>query len=191
MTLCRRAFVLGILAAAALAPRRARAETATAPFDVQAEIVTRILPYDRGFPERVKAQVSFLLLTRARDADSASAAHQMRRALLDIGKVRDRPIRVESIEYSSAAELAAACRARDIHVVYISSGLAKDVAAIRGALADTGVLSFAAVEPYVAQGAVLGVDVANGKPRMSINLAQARAQRIDFPASILKLARIY
>jgi hypothetical protein len=38
---------------------------------------------------------------------------------------------------------------------------------------------------------VLGVDVADGKPRMSINLAQARAQLIDFPAPILKLARIY
>lgn len=191
MTLRRRAFVLGLFVAAALVPCHVLAETATAPFAVQAEIVTRILPYDRGFAERVKGQVSFLLLTRPGDADSASAAHQMRRALQDIGKVRDRPIRVDGIEYSSAPELTTACRARDIHVVYISSGLAKDVAAIRGALSDTGVLSFAAVEPYVAQGAVLGVDVANGKPRMSINLAQARAQRIDFPASILKLARIY
>ncbi|WP_437968839.1 YfiR family protein [Sorangium sp. So ce260] len=191
MTLHRRAFVLGLLVAAAIVPCDVLAETATAPFAVQAEIVARILPYDRGFSERVKGQVSFLLLTRAGDADSASAAHQMRRALQDVGKVRDRPIRVDGIDYSSAPELTAACRARDVNVVYLSSGLAKDIAAIRGALSDSGILSFAAVEPYVAQGAVLGVDVANGKPRMSINLAQARAQRIDFPASILKLARIY
>ncbi|WP_437898516.1 YfiR family protein [Sorangium sp. So ce124] len=191
MTPRRRALVLGLFVAAALVPFHVMAEPATAPFAVQAEIVTRILPYDRGFSERVKGQVSFLLLSRAGDADSASAALQMRRALNDIGKVRDKPIRVESAEYSSASELAAACRAHDINVVYISSGLGREVAAIRGALTDTGILSFAAVEPYVSQGAVLGVDVADGKPRMSINLAQARAQHIDFPAPILKLARIY
>jgi hypothetical protein len=187
----RRALVLGLFAAAALFPFHVMAEPATAPFAVQAEIVTRILPYDRGFAERVKGQVSFLLLSRAGDADSASAALQMRRALNDIGKVRDKPIRVESAEYSSASELAAMCRTHDINVVYISSGLARDVAAIPGARTDTRILSFAAVEPYVSQGAVLGVDVADGKPRMSINLAQARAQLIDFPAPILKLARIY
>ncbi|WP_437836291.1 YfiR family protein [Sorangium sp. So ce1153] len=191
MTLLRRSFLLGVAAAAASAPRRARAEPASAPFPVQAEIVTRILPYDRGFPERARGQVAFLLLAKAGDADSASAAQQMKKALTDIGKVRDKPIRAESAEYTTAPELAAACRAREINVLYVSSGLAKEVGAIRGALADSGVLTVAAVEPYVPLGVVLGIDVANGKPRMSINLAQARSQRIDFPSSILKLARIY
>ncbi|KYF87234.1 YfiR family protein [Sorangium sp. So ce388] len=191
MTLLRRSFLLGVAAAAASAPRRARAEPASAPFPVQAEIVTRILPYDRGFPERARSQVAFLLLAKAGDADSASAAQQMKKALTDIGKVRDKPIRAESAEYTTAPELAATCRAREINVLYVSSGLAKEVAAIRGALADSGVLTVAAVEPYVPLGVVLGIDVANGKPRMSINLAQARSQRIDFPSSILKLARIY
>ncbi|WP_437757239.1 YfiR family protein [Sorangium sp. So ce1389] len=191
MTLLRRAFLLSVAAAAASVPRHARAEPASAPFPVQAEIVTRILPYDRGFPDKARNQVAFLLLAKAGDADSASAAQQMKKALTDIGKVRDKPIRAESAEYTTAADLAAACRAREINVLYVSSGLAKEVAAIRGALADSGVLTVAAVEPYVPLGVVLGIDVANGKPRMSINLAQARSQRIDFPSSILKLARIY
>jgi hypothetical protein len=139
----------------------------------------------------VTTHVSFLLLSKAGDAESASAAHQMRKALTDIGKVRERPIQVDGAEYSTPSALITLCRERRINVLYICPGLAKEVAAIRGALADSGVLSVAAVEPYVAHGIVLGVDVANGKPRMSINLAQARAQRIDFPSSILKLARIY
>lgn len=191
MTLPRRSFVIGLIVAAASAPGDAMAESATAPFAVQAEIVTRLLPYDRGFEDRVTSHVSFLLLTRSGDAESASAAHQMRKALTDIGKVRERPIQVDSAEYSTPSELMTLCRERRINVLYLCPGLAKEVAAIRGALVNSGILSVAAVEPYVAQGVVLGVDVANGKPRMSINLAQARAQNIDFPSSILKLARIY
>ncbi|KYF58899.1 hypothetical protein BE08_29835 [Sorangium cellulosum] len=191
MRLVRRSFLIGVVAAAASAPRRARAETATAPFAVQAEIVARILPYDRGFAEKARSQVAFLLLSKAGDADSASAAQQMRKALIDIGNVRDRPIHVERADYTTPTELGAACRSRAINVVYVSSGLAREVAAMRGALADSGVLTVAAVETYVPLGVVLGVDVANGKPRMSINLAQARSQGIDFPASILRLARIY
>ncbi|MGK4006782.1 YfiR family protein [Sorangium sp. So ce1036] len=191
MTLPRRAFVLGLFAAVASAPGDTLAEPATAPFAVQAEIVTRILPYDRGFWDKVTGHVSIVLLSKAGDAESASAAHQMRKALLDIGKVRERPILVLGAEYSTPLELTALCRERAINVVYVCPGLAREVAAIRGALAGSGVLSVAAVEPYVTQGIVLGVDVANGKPRMSINLAQARAQRVDFPSSILKLARIY
>ncbi|WP_434045655.1 MULTISPECIES: YfiR family protein [Sorangium] len=191
MTLLRRSFLLGLAAAAASAPRRARAEPATAPFAVQAEIVARLLPYDRGFPDKARNQVAFLLLSKAGDADSASAAQQMKKALLDVGNVRDRPIHVDRADYTTPAELTAACRARHINVVYVSSGLAREVAAMRGALANSGVLTVAAVETYVPLGVVLGVDVANGKPRMSINLAQARSQGIDFPSSILRLARIY
>jgi hypothetical protein len=76
-------------------------------------------------------------------------------------------------------------------VVYISPGLAEDTAAVGKALLGSGVLSFAAVEPYVPKGIVVGVAVAAGKPRMSINLAQARAQKIDYPAAVLKLAKVY
>ncbi len=99
----------------------------------------------------MKGQVAFLLLSKAGDADSGTAALQMKKALTDIGKIREKPIHVESAEYSSAASLSALCRSHGINVLYVAPGLAKEVSAIRGALSESGILSFAAVEPYVAQ----------------------------------------
>lgn len=169
----------------------AHAEPATAPFPVQAQILARILPYDRGFAARVKGDVVVLLLQKANDSESSNAVQQMGRALNDIGEVRKAKIRVHTLEYTSAAALAAACASQGVHVLYVAPGFRGQVAAIARALVGSGILSVAAVEPYVQEGAVLGVDIVSGKPRMSIHLAQSRAQKIDFPAAVLNLAKVY
>lgn len=169
----------------------AHAEPATAPFPVQAQILARILPYDRGFAARVKGDVVVLLLHKANDPESRNAVHQMGRALTDVGQVRKAKIRVHTLEYTSAAALAAACASHGVHVLYVAPGFRGQVSAMARALVGTGILSVAAVETYVQEGAVLGVDIVSGKPRMSIHLAQARAQKIDFPAAVLQLAKVY
>jgi hypothetical protein len=98
---------------------------------------------------------------------------------------------MRTVTFTNASDLAAGARAAGAHVVYLAPGLGPNVAAIALALVDSGILTFASVEDFVANGAVLGVAIAAGKPRMSIHLAQARAQKIDFPASVLKLAKVY
>jgi hypothetical protein len=167
------------------------AEPPSAPVAVQAQVMTRILPFERGFAERARNGVTVLIVERADDADSSNAAHQMKRALADIGNVGARPITTVSHSYSSAANLAAECRTRGAQVIYLSPGLASEVPAIAAVLANSGVLTVAAVEPNVPRGAVLGIEVVAGKPHMSVNLAQARAQKLDFASAVLKLARIY
>lgn len=83
------------------------------------------------------------------------------------------------------------CRSEGANVVFLSPGMAGETLAIAKSLTGSGIMSFAAVEPYVPGGIVLGVAIIDGKPRISINLAQAKAQIIEFPASILKLAKVY
>ena len=153
--------------------------------------MTRILPFERGFAERTRNGVTVVIVERANDADSSNAANQMKRALSDIGSVGSRSLKSVLLSYTSAANLAAECRARSAQVVYLSPGLASEVPAIAAVLANSGILTVAAVEPNVPRGAVLGVEVVAGKPHMSVNLAQAKAQKLDFPSAVLKLARIY
>jgi hypothetical protein len=105
--------------------------------------------------------------------------------------VANQPITAVLYDYTDPAALAAECQKRKAQVTYVSPGLASEVPGIAAALANSGVLTVAAVEQYVPRGAVLGVEVVAGKPRMSVNLAQARAQKLDFPSAVLKLARIY
>ena len=170
---------------------RAQAKSSTAPSVVQAQIITRILPYDRAFEQKVKREVVIVLVQRPDDPESASAVQQMQNALKDVGEVRGRALKVRVLSYSTPSALAASLRGEGAHVAYIAPGLLREVPLIAQALAGSGVLSFAANEPCVPEGIVLGVEIADGKPRMSINLRQARTQKIEFPAAILKLAKVY
>lgn len=169
----------------------ASAESPSAPATVQAQIVTRILPFERGFAARGGSSVAIVIAERPKDADSASAATQIAKALDDIGSIANRPLHTHTVSYSSAANLIAECKKRGALVVYLTPGLAGEVPAIAAAFVESGVLTVAAVESYVPRGLVLGVEVADGKPRMSINLGQAKKQKLDFPSAVLKLARVY
>jgi hypothetical protein len=169
----------------------AAAEAPSAPASVQAQIVTRILPFERGFAGRAGSSIAIVIAERAKDADSASAATQIAKALADIGSIGGKQLRTHTVIYSGAAGLVAESKKRGALVVYLTPGLAGDMPAIATAFVESGVLTVAAIESYVPRGAVLGVEVADGKPRMSINLAQARKQKLDFPSAVLKLARVY
>ncbi len=169
---------------------RAEAESPTAPVAVQAQIATRILTFERSF-KNVSGDVVVVIAERKSDPDSSSAARQMERALGEIGNVGGKRLAVTVVSYANAAQFADECRKRRAVVAYLTPGLGAEIRDLASKLEGTGVLSIAAVESYVAAGAVLGVEVVSGKPRMSINLRQAKLQRIDFPSAVLKLARVY
>ena len=196
--MCRKTFLRASLFGAASAffwlrlVREARGDESFAPASVQAQLLTRILPFDRGFAGRVgNGNVVVELVQIGGDPDSASAVLHMDRALSDVGTVADRPLSTRTVTFKSPTDLASAARSDGVHVLYLSPGLGAYVPAIGLALVGSGILTFAAVEDFVSLGAVLGVAIAGGKPRISVNLAQARAQKIDFPASVLKLAKVY
>jgi hypothetical protein len=181
----------GICLVIAVTSSMALAEAPSAPAIVQAQIATRILPFERGFAARAGSSITVVIAERAKDADSASAATQIAKALADIGAIGGRPLRTHTVTYAGAAGLVAETKKRGALFVYLTPGLAGEVPAIAASFIESGVLTMAAVESYVPRGAVLGVEVQDGKPRMSINLAQARKQKLDFPSAVLKLARVY
>ncbi|MGC4064798.1 MAG: YfiR family protein [Polyangiaceae bacterium] len=169
----------------------ADAEESSAPATVQAQIMARLLPFDRNFASKVKADVVIVLLEKPGNSDSSSAVKQIAKALSDVGKIGGHPVTTMTIAYSGAAAAVATCKAKGAHAVYVAPGLGSDIGALAASLAGSGIVSFSAVESYVAGGASVGVSIVSGKPQMSINLAKARAQRIDFPATVLKLAKVY
>jgi hypothetical protein len=61
----------------------------------------------------------------------------------------------------------------------------------REALSGVDVLSVSPVPEYVEQGIVLGFDVVSGKPRLLVNLGQARLQHVALRAEVLKLMKVY
>ena len=178
-----------LLALTAVAP--CFAEEMTAPANIQARILTLLVANERNFAKRASHEVVIHLVEVPGDHDSQHAVQQMRAKLADMGDLDGRRIQVEIVQFADAQSLVASSRAKNVNALYISPGMGNHVAAIARALGGTGILSFAAVESYVQLGAVVGVSIISGRPKMSINLAQARSQGLDIPSAILALAKVY
>jgi hypothetical protein len=86
----------------------------------------------------------------------------------------------EIVDYSTRRSVAAVCRGRAAAVLYLSLGLSEEMAAIAAGLDGLSLLSVAASASYVSKGAVLGFDAESGKPKLVVNLAQARRQKVAF-----------
>jgi hypothetical protein len=185
----RRAFVAG--AACTLVARALFAEGPNVPIRLQAEFLAKIAGYDRHFAERAGDRARVLIAVVPRDSDSRLAATDMRNALAALPSVGGIPHEEEIIQFADAASLAEICRSRRAAVLYLTPGLLHDMPAIRDALAALDLLTVASLADYVPAGAVLGFDLVSGRPKLLVNLTQARKQHVDFRAEVLKLTRVF
>jgi hypothetical protein len=58
-------------------------------------------------------------------------------------------------------------------------------------LTPVSVLSVGDVPEYVPDGVVLGFDLEAGKPKLLVNLDQARRQNVEFTSDVLRLMKVY
>jgi len=124
------------------------------------------------------------------DAESERIGEQILSELRVLPQIGGLPHTEEVVRFASPHALAELVRARGPSVVYLSVRLGEQIGAIASALGGASVLSVAVTAPYVPSGAVLGFDAESGKPRLVVNLAQARRQKVAFKPELLKLARV-
>lgn len=185
----RRALFAGV--ASTVIARSVRAEGPNVPIRLQAELLAKIAGYDRHFAARAGERAAVLIAVVPRDSDSRLAATDMRNALAALPSVGGMPHEEEVIHYADAVSLAEMCRARRAAVLYLTPGLSQDIPAIRDALSAFDLLTVASIADYVPAGAVLGFDLVSGRPKLLVNLTQARKQHVDFRAEVLKLTRVF
>ncbi|HEX2678147.1 MAG TPA: YfiR family protein [Polyangiales bacterium] len=178
------------LAAATFGLSIAGAEDAEVPVRLQIDLLGRVLPYDRNFAARAGEELHVLVVIKSDDADSKRLGAQILaelRARSLLGQVRHT---TELVSFSDARTLAGLCKARRAGLVYLSSGLRNELPAIAQALRGSDVLSVATLADDVKRGAVLGFSASSGKPKLLVQLAQARSQHVDFRADFLRLAQV-
>ncbi len=176
---------------ALLAPTHAHAEDPSVPLGLEAVLLVKVAAYDKHMPDRAGDRVRVLILSKPGNPDSARASAQMQTELGRIGQIGGRPHDEAIIAYSGGPALADACRAQHAAILFVTPGLADDIDTIRGALDGVDVLSASAVAEYVPKGVVLGFDLVSSKPKLLVNLTQAKKQRVDLAAEVLKLMRVY
>ena len=169
----------------------AAAESMSVPAAAQAALLSKLAGFDRNFAARAGGKAVVLIVAMPGNAESNSAALEMKAALLRTPKVGDLPHEDQIISFTSAAAVADAVRAKRAAIVYFGPGFEKHVPALSEALASLNVLSVGAVPSYVPGGIVLGFDLVSGRQKLLIHVVQARKQSIAFPASVLNLMKVY
>jgi hypothetical protein len=175
---------------AALVFEMALADDIAVPADLQATLLAKVVPYDRNLSERAGDRVHTLIVGKSKDPTSMPFVRQMNQALGEIDRFGVFPHDEQIVEFTTAAALAEKCRAERISIVYLGPGLHGDIDAIRTAVEPLSILTVTANPEEVLRGVVLGFDLVQGKPKLVIHLPQARKQRVNLAADLLKLMRI-
>jgi hypothetical protein len=173
-----------------LLPTSAAGGSVSVPVDLQAKLMVKVAGYDGNLPSRSGGTVRVGILTLPGNTDSERAEAQLRRALGSVGKISGLPHEEVSLKWSDGAALARECRDRNISILYVTPGLSAQVPKMRSSLDGVSVLSVGAVAGYVADGIVLGFDLVSGKPKLVVNLPQAKRQNVKFSSRVLKLMRV-
>jgi hypothetical protein len=167
------------------------ADEAVVPVDLQGTLLVKAATYDRNFAARAGARAVILIVVKGDNVASTRVAAQLRALfakLNDIGGVSHEEM---VVTYSDAASLAELCRLKHASIVFLCPGLADYIAAISDSLSGIDVLTAGAVAEYAAEGVVLAFDLVSGKPKILLNLSQAKKQHVAFVPEAMRLMTVY
>lgn len=170
--------------------RRGLAQAIMVPAPLQAEVLAKLVSYDRNFASRAGQTARVLLVTKHTTRSALSAA-AMKSALGQLETIGGLPHQETIVRYEGAAALAKLCREQHAAILYITPDFEMEISAIRVALTGVDVLSVSAVPDYIPKGIVLGFELVSSKPKLVLNLSQAKQQNVDFKANVLRLMRVY
>jgi hypothetical protein len=171
--------------------RMALGQATSVPASVQADLLAKLLPYDRNFENRAGTTVRTIVLVKSGSVRSRIAAEAFKSALSNLDRIGGRHHEERIVTYEGAAALAKQCRSERIALVYVTPDFDAELAALERALAGVDVLSVSAVPDYVSRGVVLGFELVSGKPKILLDLPRAKRQNVDFAAAVLRLMRVY
>ena len=189
-----RALLVTVLAAAALmlAAGPLVAGDVTLPVSLQIELLVKVAGYDRNMVGRAGDKVRVFILAKPGSDESTRVAALAEKAFADKETIAGLPHEQAIVAFSDARALAELCRAKRAGIVYVTAGFSEaDIVSIAAALDGVDVLTASAVASFVPKGIVLGFDLVSGKPKLLVHLGQARKQKVNLSAEVLKMMTVY
>ena len=172
------------------ASARAGADDPAVPLRLQVDLTVKLIPYAKQPAVRLADLVRIGILIKSGNAVSARFGAELRTAFDNIETIAGRPHEQTTIQWSGPADLTELCRRRKLLVLYLTPALDSEVPSIARALEGIQVVTIAATDSYVSNGAVLGFELVSGHPKMVFNVGQARKQNVVFGSAVMKLMRI-
>jgi hypothetical protein len=186
------ATVLTMLLALGLStgPVSLAAQTMEVPVETQIPLFLKLLSFDRNLASRRDSVLLIGVVFQGGNRES----QLVREATEDI--VRSSLTRLAGVPVQSIAidldheSLDVFLRAHRVAVIYVAPLRAVDVRDLARVSRQAQVRSYTGVTRYVNLGLAVGVGLRGDLPQIIINLPAARLEGADFPAQLLRLARV-
>lgn len=172
-----------------LVPASARAGELVPP-DLAAKTLLRALAYDRALKSRGAAEVVVAVLKKEGHGSGDAAAFAAALKALGNVTVQDLPVRVVAVAGASGAEAAARVAESRAQVLYVGEGFARAEVDEVQASAAKGKCITTYRAPEYEEVLALGVLPREGKMKIVVKLAAAKAAGADLDAQLLKLAQV-
>lgn len=166
------------------------AQESGVPVALQAELLSRLLWYERGLQKSQQKELRAIIIERARDPASSLAAAQLEAQFKQGKTLGGKRVLHRRVVFESAEQVGRVAQEDRAYLACLTPGLSGVAADLAKVLSARGVLSVSTQGADTAKGIVLGFELASGKPRIVLNLAQARAQKLDFSAQFLRVVRV-
>ncbi|MCB9588219.1 MAG: YfiR family protein [Polyangiaceae bacterium] len=166
------------------------AATVELPVNRQAKLISKLASYDRNFKARAGDVARILVVYKDSDVDSERTAQLMLAELGRRSKVGGLPHTEERESYRGASWLESRVVEGGLAIVYLCPGLESEMETVAEALTGKDVMTIGSRAGYAERRAVVSFDLVSGKPKLIVNLPQAKRQNVKFSARLLKLAEV-
>lgn len=184
----------GVLSAprSQLAKNEESFEGITVPFDLQYQLLLKILTFDRNLKKRARSEIVLGIAYEGDYRESQKVKDEFLRAISDLGdqKVVDLPVRFVPIEISEAPGLAAQLLQERVNILYVAPMRDPDIGTLVSVCRAMRIMSLTGVPSYVKRGVSLGFDLQGGKLDIIVNLPSAKAEGTNFSSKLLNLVRV-
>jgi hypothetical protein len=166
-------------------------ETAVPPA-LQANILVRILAYDRALKTRSGEAVNIGIVFKSSDQASTRSQEEMLGAFASVEPrtVQGLPLSAVGHPFKDRADLAAWAAKGKIGVLYVAPGLGDEIEAIREASKERKLLTVSPVRSWVERGLAVGVVLKGAKPGILVNLPASESAGADLDPKLLQLAEV-
>lgn len=174
--------MLAIALGLVIAEPRARAEQAALPVDVQVDLLSKVLPYDKSYAGRIANGLTIGVVFVPQDDVSLLAKDSVVTQLEKYARIARYPVKVEEIPEDLLS------KTDGVDVLWLCAGVSVAVALVE--MKRAGALGVTADEAAVEAGVPLGLLVRGQRPRVAVNRASAERLGVVFDARLLGLAEI-
>jgi len=191
--LSRRALVLALAAALAVAGGVRPAQAADLPPRNQALLLLRVLAYDRNLKRRTGSTVTVVLAARAGDRTSEERAASLAGAFEEVSRevvVAGLPVKVEVLGVRDAAGLEARLGAAPAALLHVDEALAAQVPELSRVARRHGALTAGASRALVEAGLSVAVAARQRRAVVVVSPAAARQEGADLDSALLAVAEI-